>query len=171
MGRLFLIAMVMLSAALLTVRSLIWLWRRGRWARIGILGASVFLGYSIYSAVHPLDSFYKDGFQDVSGLEFPRSGRIVCSHATYPDFQGDFECWALFEVEPADFQNLEKSLAVSQDRDFSVGLRTDASLWERIGDPSRFRFRTACFDMGNDEFKDWGTLEDGKSVVFRYVSW
>jgi hypothetical protein len=167
------IACVVVAAtvAVALVVSFVRLWRRGRWAKIGMVCAGGILGYAIFDAVHPPDSFYKKEFQDVSGLRFPRSGRIVCSHATYPDGHGDYESWALFEVEPADFEMLEESLATTTTRDFSMGLRTDASLWKRIGDPSRFRFRTAQFDATEEEFKDWGTLDDGKSVVFRFVSW
>ena len=85
------------------------LWRKGLWGRIVMVIGLALLAYSIYIAIYPTPSFYREEFAHRTGIVFPASAKIKFRNASYPDFHGDYESAVLFEVSPQDFETLKRA--------------------------------------------------------------
>src|SRR5690349_14967546 len=48
------------------------------------------VGFLIYTALYPLDQFYEEELEEVTGVEFPNDAEILSKWASYPDFHGDY---------------------------------------------------------------------------------
>ncbi|MBX3165689.1 MAG: hypothetical protein KF900_14525 [Bacteroidetes bacterium] len=70
----------------------------------------VFALFQTYTAFYPTDSFYKDEFENNTGLKFPKSGDIIAKDASYPDTHGDYSATVLFKVNQEDFDLLLTSI-------------------------------------------------------------
>jgi len=77
--------------------------------------ALIFFGltYLIYIALNPTDGFYKDEFENYTGLEFPESGKILIKNATYPDQHGDYSAHAVFKLDKKDFLKITEQIQKS----------------------------------------------------------
>ncbi len=60
----------------------------------------------IYWAVYPDDDFYKNYFEQNTGLQFPASGKILAKDSDYPDQHGKYSPVAVIRFSPADYQYL-----------------------------------------------------------------
>lgn len=69
-----------------------------------------FLVYSIYASVYPPDSFYRQDFKEVTGVDFPESGQIVFKTASFPDQHGDYGSVSIIKVDREFFEKLDKHL-------------------------------------------------------------
>ena len=68
------------------------------------------IGYFIYTAFFPTDSFYKEDFKEVTGIEFPENGEIMYKSATYPDQFGDYGSTSIVKVDKEFYERLEGQL-------------------------------------------------------------
>lgn len=68
------------------------------------------IGYFIYTAFFPTDSFYKEDFKEVTGIDFPENGEIMYKTATYPDQFGDYGSTSIVKVDKEFYKNLEGQL-------------------------------------------------------------
>ncbi|MEJ7560072.1 MAG: hypothetical protein WKF66_17290 [Pedobacter sp.] len=71
------------------------------------------LTYLIYTVLNPTDRFYKDEFENYTGLQFPESGKILMKNATYPDQHGDYSAHAVFKVDKKDFLKITEQIRKS----------------------------------------------------------
>jgi hypothetical protein len=71
------------------------------------------LTFLIYTALNPTDGFYKDEFENYTGLNFPNSGEILVKNATYPDQHGDYSAHAVFKVDNEDFLKIAEQIRKS----------------------------------------------------------
>ena len=70
------------------------------------------IGYFIYTAFFPTDSFYKEDFKEVTGIDFPEDGEIVYKSATYPDQFGDYGSTSIVKVDKEFYERLEGQLKI-----------------------------------------------------------
>jgi hypothetical protein len=94
-----------------------WLVKKGQ-KKIGILILITILGFltfSIYTAFYPLDEFYEQQFEIHTGLDFPKTGRIVSKDSNYPDQHGDFWASAIVELDTEEYAALKIKLLNEQD--------------------------------------------------------
>lgn len=92
-----------------------WLNKIGQ-TKIGLwVFALMFFGltYFIYTSLYPTDGFYKDEFENHTGLKFPKSGKIFVKNATFPDQHGDYSAHAVFKVDRKDFLKLTEQIQKS----------------------------------------------------------
>ena len=85
-----------------------WLAKKG-YPHIGIIISLLIIGfetYTIYTAIYPLDDFYKDDFEYETKLKFPKSANIIAKDASYPDFQGQYVSDARIELSNGDYTSL-----------------------------------------------------------------
>ena len=97
-----------------------WFWKKRHLKNI-LFGLLVFttvdFSYTVYRAIYPGDNFYIKEFKDNSKVQFPSSGKIINSDASYPDIHGHYFAAALIQFSKADYVNLKNR--VSSDTDFS----------------------------------------------------
>jgi len=75
-----------------------------------IIGAFI---YIVFRGFYPEDSFFKEEFERNSGINFPSSGDIIEKEATYPDFHGDYQAYAIMEVDENEYWKLESKFLKS----------------------------------------------------------
>ncbi|MFN8335604.1 MAG: hypothetical protein U0U09_10775 [Cyclobacteriaceae bacterium] len=68
------------------------------------------VGYFIYTAFFPTESFYKEDFKEVTGVDFPENGEIIYKSATYPDQFGDYGSTSIVKVDKEFYDGLEAHL-------------------------------------------------------------
>ena len=66
----------------------------------------LFLIVNIYLAIWPPNSFFYDEFELNSGLSIRHNSTVLKKHASYPDFHGDYQSWAVFKYESIDLDSL-----------------------------------------------------------------
>ncbi|WP_170172702.1 hypothetical protein [Hymenobacter rigui] len=152
-----------------------WLRRRiGYWAGILFLtGVSLPVFYSLYTALHPLDEFYKDKYEQITLHPFPASVRIINKDASYPSLpQGHYQACALIQVAPQEYRQLQQHLAHnSQFSPHSCVLDTGSEYYrsqsfEKVAGAipcSRYAYGYAQKD--SFQLLYIGLLNDGKSIV------
>jgi hypothetical protein len=117
-GLLFiLITLIPIGFAYLVYR---WLTKKG-YKKSGVViltAVTIWRVYSSYTAFYPTDSFYKDKFEFMTGIDFPITGEILRKEATYPDFHGDYSATALFKTDKDDFNKILE--AIKNDKKFQL---------------------------------------------------
>ncbi len=86
--------------------------RRDKRLKLLLVIPVAFLGYSIYTAIYPLDSFYKQDFKEVTGVEFPDNGEIIFKTAGYPDQFGDYGSVSIVKVDRKFYEELPSQLEI-----------------------------------------------------------
>ncbi|MCF1749625.1 hypothetical protein [Mariniradius sediminis] len=132
------------------------------------IGYTVFLLYSVYTAIYPTDDYFFNEFELVTLRETPLSAVVVRKEASYPDFHGDYCSAALLLLTEEDYRNLLDDLG--DDQRFSKMAKGDY-----LGS---FEFTAAMDTLSTDQIVQGfvrytsgdenlyiGFLDDGKTVV------
>ncbi len=130
------------------------------------------LSVEIYTAIYPREAFYRAEFERIAGTEFPNSAQFIFKEASFPDHFGDYVSCAVFAVDEADYVRLSQRLERHRLQHGSNNVGSDClkNLVEAHGGPLKFRRQTSA-GYGGGEYRHWGLLDDGQSVMFHYVSW
>src|SRR6478736_6314403 len=73
--------------------------RKDKRLKFLLLVPVIILGYSIYTAINPRDSFYEYDFKEVTGINFPKTGKIIYKIADFPDQSGDYGSVSIVKVD------------------------------------------------------------------------
>lgn len=139
------------------------------WTKSAIVGKVIvilFMGFlikGIYQAIYPLDDFYKNEFEMVSGLIFPDDAKIVAKTSTYPDMHGDYGSCAIFTVLEDTYLNYDRIIDTNKSE-----IRTIGNCNELFG--KKKIVKMVKYEKGGGEIKEWGILDDNRSVFFKYFS-
>jgi hypothetical protein len=115
----------------------------------------IIFGYFIYTAIYPLDNFYKQDFKEVTGIEFPENGEIIYKSADYPDQFGDYASVSIVKVDKDFYQTLPNRL-------------NNKGLIEKVNDHGSSELDKAMTKIGNKEIEKEFSLEQDN--VFYYVA-
>lgn len=143
------------------------LWKKGgAWAFAGI-AICVGFSYSVYDAIYPSDSFYKDEFKRVSGMSFPESGVVTQKYSTYPDIHGDYASCALIELSTEDYNLLKKRLMSNANQ--------KKTFHSTICGPVAVKGKQAAIEITtqdgkNGEYSNWGVMEGTPMAYFEFWS-
>jgi hypothetical protein len=129
------------------------------------------IGYFIYTAFFPTDSFYKDDFKEVTGIEFPDNGEIIYKSATYPDQFGDYGSTSIVKVDKEFYERLEgqiktKGLADNKEEEGPFDLR---EVSKEIGTKKIEKEFSVTADGG--VFYYVGFLSDKETIIVQRQSW
>lgn len=108
---------VVLAIPIVTTR---WLYRKLRKTKYGKYAffipviVMIFGTCEIYRALYPNDDFYKQDFEYMSHLKFPKSGTILYKSADYPDIHGHYSSAALVRLIPTERDRLLHDLSVDK---------------------------------------------------------
>jgi len=150
-----------------------WIKRKGFDKRFRLLALIPILivGYFIYEAIYPSTGFYKTDFKEVTGMEFPKNGKIMNKIASFPDHFGDYTSSFLVEFEPPDLRKLENQLinngfVEDEERMGSKELDYIEGKKGRKGYSKQYVRQTE-----NGKYYSVGFLDDNKSVIITRISW
>jgi amino acid transporter len=130
--------------------------RKDKRLKFLLLIPTIYFVYSIYSAIYPPDSFYKQDFKEVTGIDFPERGEIIYKTASFPDHFGDYGSVSVIKVDKEFYSNLDKQLTIK-------GLRKTA---ERTGSPE---LDNALKEIKGKKIESEFSLEQGGGVYY-YVA-
>jgi hypothetical protein len=66
--------------------------------------------YILYINFFPTDSFYEDEFEEVTKMDFPKSGEILKKDASFPIYHPDYCSCALIQFDENDFEKILESI-------------------------------------------------------------
>ncbi len=143
------------------------LWKKGGAWKFAGTAICVGIGYLIYDAIYPSDSFYEKEFERVSGMSFPRSAVITQKYSTYPDIHGDYASCALIELSTEDYNLLRKKL-MSNANQKKTFLATICGPVGVKGKQAAIEITTQ--DGKNGEYSNWGLIEGTPMAYFDFWS-
>ena len=120
MGLVILLIIVFIIIPIVTLLLIVFLARKlydKGYKKLAIILPSLFMmfvGFGIYRANYPNDSFYIEEFEKYSGMKFPVSGEIIEKEATYPDLHGHYMSQALVQLSESDLLELKKKLNLNR---------------------------------------------------------
>lgn len=127
MGLIFILILILLVFGLVVLLPLLikFLNRHDRRLKFLLLIPVIILSTFIYTAIYPLDNFYKQDFKEVTGIDFPDDGEIIYKTAGYPDQFGDYGSVSIIKVDKNFYERLpdqlkEKGLTETDERTGSV---------------------------------------------------
>jgi energy-coupling factor transporter transmembrane protein EcfT len=145
-----------------------------KWLRrsIAIAVASIiplFCIYEAYIAIYPGDSFYKGEFELITGMECPRSAKVIEKDASYPDFGGDYISCALIEFSTEDYNKIIET--VRGNHLFSEGYPIGSTQFRRVtgGRVLAKLLYEASYNDGNGGYRYVGFFDDGKTIVVHFI--
>lgn len=143
---------------------------RNKWWRLIALTPILFVGYYIYIALNPLDSFYKEEFETVTGMSFPDNGKILYKTATYPDFGGDYTSKAIIKLDEVSINNIKNQLTRNQ---FEEIIFSPAEKYNAI---NKFKGKKMIAKYSKDDYvlTQHSTVtffEDGETIEVVLVKW
>jgi hypothetical protein len=132
----------------------------------------IFSLFETYTAFHPLNRFYKNEFKSFTGIDFPKSAKIISSDSWYPDFQGDYWAAAVFEVSSMDNNKILKQLVKNQHFQIDTtkqGIGITSDYGELVKDIDESKIFVIYKHIGVQWFKV-AFLDDNKTIIFEKSS-
>jgi hypothetical protein len=171
------LSFVVLTVFVALIALAFWFRRRGHVGRqiswvilcLTIVIAAVF-SFEAYKKTYPLESFYKEEFVKVTGLDFPSSGQFLFKEASYPAFNGDYESCALIEVSMEDYMKLRSNIQKYHPAPNPISSSCMDNLTLFLGDVSLL---AEYFYHDTRKTKDvyWALVAEKPLVVFSYFQW
>lgn len=132
------------------------------------------IGYFIYTAFFPTESFYKEDFKEVTGVDFPENGEIIYKSATYPDQFGDYGSTSIVKVDKEFYDGLEahlkeKGLEDNVNSEEDSGPFDSATISKKIGKRKIEKSFSMMVDGGI--FYYVGFVSDKETLIVQRQSW
>lgn len=126
------------------------------------------VGYFIFDAIYPSEEFYKEDFTEVTGLNFPESGKFIYKTATFPDQFGDYTSISIVTVDRKFYDSL---LAHLSKNNFNL-IKEDNFFTGDIHKKYNDRYVKKTFSRElNGKIFTVGFLSDKESIIVERVSW
>jgi hypothetical protein len=156
---------LLLLAAFLALE--VWLWWRGPAGKLIciVLFAGLVLG--IYTDIHPSESFYRAKFSEVTGQDFPASGRFIFKETSAYDIHGDHTSCAVIEVSESDYEALHSKIEARSA--YRAEDKCMYHLWETLAGAEFLAESSECASGGECTY--WALVAGRPEVVIHYASW
>lgn len=128
--------------------------------------------FQTYIAYYPSDGFYESKFEYYTGLDFPKTAKIIKKDSWYPDFHGDYWAAAIFETSKNDYEMIKNQLLTNSDfrvdtSKQGIGITTD--FWEMTTDIEDHEI-VLTFAHNSEEWFKVAFLVDNKTIIFERSS-
>lgn len=132
------------------------------------------IGYFVYTAFFPTESFYKEDFKEVTGVDFPENGEIIYKSATYPDQFGDYGSTSIVKVDKEFYDGLEahlkeKGLEDNVNSEEDSGPVDSATISKKIG--KKKIEKSFSITVGGGIFYYVGFVSDKETLIVQRQSW
>lgn len=145
----------------------VWLWQRGSTGKLICLALFAGLVFGIHAAIYPSESFYKAKFSEVTGHDFPASGRFKFKETSAFDIHGDHTSCAVIEVSERDYQALHSKIRVLSS--YRAEDECMYHLWETLEGAEFLAESSEC--ASGAECRYWALVAGRPEVVIHYASW
>lgn len=132
---------------------------------------TLFLIYSVWTAIYPNENFYEVDFKEVTQLEFPKNATFIYKSATFPDHFGDYTSVFMFETSEDAFAKVKAQLPkinfkeIQNDKWYSAEIKTALQKNElKIAHQYAYEIQG-----GKDYYV--GLFDDNKTILIRRASW
>lgn len=106
--------------------------------------------YEWWRAFYPEDDYFKSQFEYISGIELPKSAKVIHKSASFPDLHGDFDSCFVISLSKQELQKLlDKNQLESVDEERSCN------------SSKRFRLVNKGTNKFEYEFMSWYLTEEG----------
>jgi len=131
----------------------------------------IVLGYFIYIAIYPSDSFYERDFLEVTGLEFPENGHIKYKTTSFPDNFGDYTSISVSRVDSSFYKNLPQELIKQgfTQETLQTGSREFRQAEKRLGTLNIQK--SFSFEEDGGVYYFVAFIDDGHSLIVQRSSW
>ena len=68
------------------------------------------VGYFVYDTFYPSSEFYKEDFEEVTGIELPKNSKFEYKTTGYPDTHGDYTSVSIIDVGTEFYNSLKSDL-------------------------------------------------------------
>lgn len=169
----FTIKLLILAIAILTIVLtcflLLYLFikKKRYWAILPVL----VLFYFLYDGLYPSDSFYKQDFEEVTGISFPEDGEILSKTATFPDQHGDYISVSLIKVDKAFYNSLLAQLKTRQRKENAEDFGGSQYFYEMLENADRQTIK-AKYSLKAENGKEYtiGFLTDMETIIVERAS-
>lgn len=140
-----------------------------KWLKIIPIVVLALLAYIVWGAFFPGKDFFRNEFENVVGIEYPKDARILLKKATFPDTHGDYSAVALIELTPTIYEQLlEMSEAADSDTMF---IGSDSYYWLEEKNGKAFDFESKTMNWNNkNEFRFWGLIRNERKLIIYFAS-
>jgi len=139
--------------------------------RIIALTPILIMSYLIYTAVYPSEDFYRQDFQEVTGMELPEQVEFKYKSATYPDHFGDYTSVSIIKVGK-DFYNklpntlTKKGLIANGQKIHTTEFDIALKHMDNLEIEKEF-----SMEEGGGVYYYVGFLTDNESIIVKRLSW
>jgi hypothetical protein len=141
--------------------------RKTKFKKYAFLIPTVIIGllvYEIYVAIYPLDSFYKDDFKTITGVDLDKSAIIKRKNASYPDVHGSYCSCALIKLDKQAYTSLLDK--VKSDTSFNGTDEISSEEYEYVTEHKDIDYLYKAIELDSDnEYKFIGFLKDGRTII------
>lgn len=127
--------------------------------------------FEVYTAIYPLESFYKEEFKKVTGLDFPASGRFLFKDASYPSWQGDYESCAIIEVSREDYVMLRSKMQKQQHTQNPIASECSDNLSKMLGNVTFVGEHFGGNAIRHDKYMYWALIAERPQAIIHYSIW
>ena len=116
--------------------------------------------YTIYTAIYPPESFYKDEFELNMGFPLSNSISFIKKQASYPDFHGDYYSTATIEISEKDYKKILHKISISTNNNCKVSKHMRKNNLEPL----------SCLSIEKEQDKHFELImfSDKKTIYFLY---
>ncbi len=138
---------------------------------INLLYACFIFLISLYASIiafNPSDGFYKEEFEQNSGIDFPASGKILKKKSWYPDTHGSYWAASSFEISEEEYDSLLNKMLINAQfmidtSKQGIGCTNDFKIIE--ADLKRDNFKMTFVHKNKEWFKI-AFIDDKKTILF-----
>lgn len=131
----------------------------------------IIVGYFIYDAFYPDADFYKEDFKEVTGMEFPKNGKIIYKDASFPDQFGDYTSSFLVEFDKDYIEKLKMNLKRKGFEKKENDFHTNSLDYIENKKGDKKYLVEYSEEVNGGKYYSVGFLNDNKSVIITRVSW
>jgi uncharacterized protein YutD len=129
------------------------------------------VGYIIYDAFYPDESFYKSDYKEVTGIDFPNNGTIKYKTASFPDQFGDYTSSFLVKLDYINIQKLESNLRKNGFLKKENIMHSDELEFIESKLENKAYSAEYCKEQEGGIYYSVGFLNDKKSAIITRASW
>ena len=129
------------------------------------------VGYLIFEAFYPSESFYEDDFKEVTGIDFPKNAEFEYKTASFPDHFGDYTSVSLIKVENEFYAELPNKLlkrGLSENIE-KVGSAEMDKVKSKLN--GRIIEKEYALEESGEIYYYVGFLSDKETLIIERISW
>ena len=153
---------------------IIWLVKKANWNRKYkwlALAPPLIMAFLIFRAFFPGEDFYKDDFEEVTGLVLPEDSNVKYKYASFPDHFGDYTSISVIELDEEFYDELYNHLISNGFKENNSPIWNDGleEAFELLNGEKNVKGYTGEYQGGLYFYV--GFSNDNKTILVERASW